>query len=58
MELVVEGSMAGVGVVLAIEIWFLIWRLFGGTVDYILNRWVCVVVVPAAAVRQSWDIVC
>ena len=51
MELVVEGSMAGVGVVLAIEIWFSIWRLFGGTVDCILNRWAYVVVVSAAAVR-------
>ena len=54
----VEGSMAGVGVVLAIEIWFSIWRLFGGTVDCILNRWICVVVVSAAVVRQSWDMVC
>ena len=54
----VEGSMAGVGVVLAIEIWFSIWRLFGGTVDCILNRWICVVIVSAAVVRRSWDMVC
>ena len=50
--------MAGVGVILAIEIQFSIWWLFGGTIDCILNRWVCVVVVSAAVVRQSWDMVC
>ena len=35
--------MAGVGVVLAIEIWFSIWRLFGGTVDctYLKSMGMC-----------------
>ena len=56
--LLFERSRASVGVVVAIEIWFSIWRLFGGTVDCILNRWVCVVVVSAAVVRRSWDMVC
>ena len=56
--LLLERSRASVGVEVAIGIWFSIWRLFGGTVDCILNRWVCVVVVSAAAVRRSWDMVC
>ena len=54
MELVVEGSMAGVGVILAIEIWFSIWWLFGGSVDCILNRLIGSIFVSAAVVRQSW----
>ena len=54
MELVVEGLMAGVGVILAIEIRFLIWWLFGGSVDCILNRLIGSIFVSAAGVGRSW----
>ena len=46
--------MAGVGVILAIEIRFLIWWLFGGSVDCILNRLIGSIFVSAAGVGRSW----
>ena len=46
-------SVARVGVLMVIGIWFLIWLLFVGSVDCIFNRWVGSIFVSVAVVRES-----
>ena len=53
MALLFEVSVASVGDVLAIGIWFSIWWLFGSSVDCILDRPVGSIFVSAAEVRRS-----